>query len=276
MSNQELTNPIIAKISRGPNVKNELEQDLKDPSKTRRWNLDIPIYTPKDKDGKDQPQKFISVGVPDPRELQCFIDNNYEYHSHQYRVWRNFLQETQRNPHTVLSKMIKRGRVIERGIVKDVYLVQVEIRGTNNKERRQQVRLELGKYDTVTFLKNTDPQSGDLYAVATDQFIPHYEFIFDAKDPESVKALKYWVDHADTDILFYCVPSLRGSEILPIMDLETFINATFAELLECGRRGILLPELRDMKAYYVAMQMGKNQPTAVTTTTKSKATVETK
>jgi hypothetical protein len=238
-------------MTRGDNVKNELEQD-KDPAKTRRYYVEIPIYTP-----KDQPQKYITVGVPDPREIKCFIDNNFEYHSHVYRVWRSFLQDTQRNPLKVYTRSIKRGRIIERGESKDVYLIRIQIKGINNRERTQEYNIEVGKYNLVTFIKNRDEKTGEFIAKSTDQFITKYDFYYDMGDPDSIAALKYWIDHGDNNVNLYCIPSIRGSESLPILDVYSFLNGNFAELLECGRRGILLSELHDLKAYYLAMQYGK-------------------
>jgi len=194
-----------------------------------------------------------------------------EYYDHFYTVWAKFLLETQRQKHYALVRTLKRSRIMVKGQPIGIYLVALEIFARNNNDRRQQYHLELGQWDTVTFLTHADPRSGDPIADSVNQYIPNYDFTFDHQDEQSKADVSYWLDHSTDSVNMYCMPSIRGSEVLPIQDRDTFLNSSFAELLECGRRGLLLSEFREMKAYYTAVSLGKSMPFVP----KQKATVET-
>ena len=250
---------INAKIVRDENVKNEKRDPVKDPNNKneQRLYLEFPIYGTHvigQGSNKVEVQNTYTIGVPDRRELQQYIEADREYYDHHYRVWKAFLDDTQRNKHIIIPKMMFRARLLLKGKVQDVYAVAIQARGWNNKEREYNYDTNIGIYNRITFTKERDEKTGELKATGKDKSYPVYEFLLNRNDEESLKGLAYWYEHSEGDMQFYVYPQLGGSRPRRIMDFETFSTATFPELLQCGDQNITVGEFREMYRFFSAKQ----------------------
>jgi len=191
--------------------------------------------------------KTVLLGSPDKRVIDLYKQNKFEYNDiSQDRSWQKFCNNVKRRTVWAVVKQINRTRAVSQNKMQDIYTVYMGIHGENSKDGHEQEGRMIGVWREPAFTKERDPNTEELVTVGVDSSLRIFDFPLNVKDPKSVAAVNYLIEHGDPEMQLNIAPS-PDAKSQTVYDPEGFANATFSQVLEMGQRSMSLEEVKELR-----------------------------